>query len=156
MTWASRYWGLAVVSGATQIIVIWLAFWLGWSAKFFDAMSVLLLTSAAGLLLLGLGAFLRPTTEGRRRSRAALFLFCYALVLFLLNAPWLVAESWWGTYTFLTLLVPFAVGVAAFPRRGEWLATGGAVLFVFASVFALVYNLTHGMSGVSYWNGWLD
>lgn len=111
--------------------------------------------SAAGLLLLAVGSFLHPAAIPVPWRWAAPALFGYALLLFVVNAPWIACVDW-GAYTFAALLVPFVVRGVAFPRRGEWPAAVGALLFLFGSVVALAFNVTHGSGGIGYFAGWLE
>jgi hypothetical protein len=113
------------------------------------------LPSLAGLVGLGLGAFLPHAPAGGWWGRPAPILACYALAMFVLNANWIVSMRWVGAYTFVALLVPFVVAGVVCPRRGEWLTAAGAIMFLFASVVAMAAHAKASPSGVGFWTGWL-
>ena len=60
------------------------------------------------------------------------------------SAPW-----------FILFLAPLVwIGITG-PSRGEWARGVGAWLVLYGQFFALIYNITHGESGIGCWSGWV-
>ncbi|OWK38045.1 hypothetical protein FRUB_07165 [Fimbriiglobus ruber] len=56
---------------------------------------------------------------------------------------------------FVPLLAPLVwAGVTDF-RRGRWKRAIGAWLVVFCQYFAMIYNMTHELSGLGVWLCWV-
>lgn len=149
-------WAVLLWLPATTVLTVAV----GWGAKeawVFDHWWAPLLAWLLGIVLLAVG---RPrawdkSPVQRLRSRLAWVVFAYAVLLGLVEPMlWVQRDRHSGPW-FVVLLVPLAwVGVTG-PGRGEWCCCIGACLVLYGQFFSLIYNITHGTSGIGCWSGWV-
>ena len=151
-SWAVLLW-LPVIAVLTVAV--------GWGAKeawIYDHGWIPALAWLLGVVLLGAG---RPRVRDEdpaqlRRSRVGWAVYAYALALGVIGPMlWVQRDRPSGPW-FVLLLAPLAwVGVTG-PGRGEWARGIGAWLVLYGQYFALIYNITHGGSGIGCWSGWVS
>ena len=150
-SWTVLFW-LPVIAILTVAV--------GWGAKsawIFDHGWIPPLVWLGGVLLLAVG---RPRVRNEdtaqlRRLQVAWAVFAYAVALGVVEPMlWVQRDRYSGPW-FVLLLTPLAwVGING-PRHGEWARGIGAWLVLYGQFFALVYNITHGTSGIGCWSGWI-
>jgi hypothetical protein len=126
-----------------------------WCAKESDIMWMPALEWFFGIILLGMG---RPRVgnSSLRRSMIAWIVFIYAVALGLFVPIPHFQRGRHSELWFVLMLVPLTwVGVTG-PGRGEWVRGIGAWLVLFSEFSSLIYNITHGTSGIGCWAIYLD
>jgi hypothetical protein len=120
----------------------------GWSPPAAWLLGIALLVGGRPVVAAGDAAQLR-------RSRWAWATVGYAVTLGLVGPMLWVQANRHAAPWFVLLLAPLAwVGVTG-PGRGDWARGVGAWLVLYGQFFALIYNVTHGDSGIGCWSGWV-
>ena len=151
-SWAVLLW-LPVIAILTVAV--------GWGAKKAWIFSHGWIPPFALLLGLALLWFGRPRVrDGKptqlRRSGVAWLLIAYAVALGMIDPMLWVQRNPHFAPWFVLALAPFVwTGVTA-PGRGEWVRGVGSWTVLYGQFFALIYNITHGDSGIGCWSGWVS